>query len=82
MIGPDDLHHVIWWFEKDEIMNKIQENFKLKMASCKDEAAEAVWGQKIKKEIIWHEFPLLWMTKSTWYGLRSTYFSLPDPNET
>ena len=37
---------------------------------------------KIKKEIIWHEFPLLWMTKSTWYELRSTYFSLPHPNET
>ena len=47
MIEPDDIYNVIWWFEKDKIITKIQETFKLKMASCKEEAAEAVWGQNI-----------------------------------
>ena len=38
MIGPEMTYTMYF----DKIMNKILENFKLKMASCKDEAAEAV----------------------------------------
>ena len=41
---PDDLCNVIWWLEKDRFMDWIQENFKLKMASCRTEATEAAWG--------------------------------------
>ena len=76
---PTSFNLMTW---KRKFLNEIQENFKLKMVSCRTEAVEAEWGQKNLKIFIWHKFPLFRSTKSLLNWRRTTYFSLSGQIET